>query len=562
MPLNIVQEGLNSKNWGNVLANQAKTTGWALCVGSGISRGAFPDWVTLVHELIKKDGAADSNCRLLARLRKAFSLDALVQAAQNRLCIDDDNFIFLIRDALFQKIKAQSGHDWPLIMPFQREIRASYGSVARVGTIDLIPAHGQVTITSDPPDAEFQLSNPLHKWSGNLPFQMDIPTGDYQLITRRNGWELNTDISVARGGITTNNVEFPYGSIEVTSDPSGLLVLNSGEEIGKTPLTLRVKPGQYTLTASDGENDLLANVSVGPKEAAKHAFVFHYGTVQLSSTPTGATVIRKGKEIGKTPLTLDHIPAGDTMIELQLQGYQSTNVSIQAVEGSTINLSAKLISERYFQAMKQAREAFDAAQFAESQKFLAVALESEPNDPVAIGLQDEVSKASLKAEEAQKETERKAEEARKETEQKLAAGKNLEYENQFQQIITSIRDAGIFADYTREYSLDFSKVWNAVIKTLKQQGDKSVNENFQTGIIVTDLTRHGLIGFPHYDRYLLLLERIDSNTTKLHLKLMIYWVDFSNSMNGIQRPQGGAFYQNRLNDFFGKIDRELKTPSK
>jgi hypothetical protein len=86
-----------------------------LCVGSGISRGAFPDWVTLVHELIKKDGAADSNCRLLARLRKAFSLDALVQAAQNRLCIDDDNFIFLIRDALFQKIKAQSGHDWPLI---------------------------------------------------------------------------------------------------------------------------------------------------------------------------------------------------------------------------------------------------------------------------------------------------------------------------------------------------------------------------------------------------------------------------------------------------------------
>jgi len=279
---------------------------------------------------------------------------------------------------------------------------------------------GGVDLTSTPADAEFELSGNGRHWQGKLPTKIeDIPGGNYSLVVRRKGWELNKDISISRGSVTTNKTEFQYGSIEVTSDPAGLLVSTNGVEIDKTPLTLHeVKPGQYTLAVSDGENDLLANVSVGPKEAVKHAFVFHYGTVQLSSTPTGATVIRKGKEIGKTPLTLNHIPAGETRIELRLQGYESTNISIQAVEGITTNLSAKLISERYLQAMKQARESLAAGKFEESRKFVAVALESEPNDPAAMELQDKVSKAVAIAAEARKEAERVAEAVRKAAEQK------------------------------------------------------------------------------------------------------------------------------------------------
>jgi PEGA domain len=278
------------------------------------------------------------------------------------------------------------------LMPFRNEMRVSYGRVANAGTIELTPAHGKVTITSDPPDAEFQLVNQSHAWIGNLPFQTNIPTGDYQLITRRKGWELDTDISVVRGGNTTNKIEFSYGSIDVTSDPAGLAVSTNGVEIGKTPMILQeVIPGQYTLTVSDGENDLTADVNVAPKEAAKHAFVFHYGTVQLSSMPTGATVIRKGKEIGKTPLTFNHIPAGETTIALQLQDYASTNFSIQAVEGATTDLSVKLISERYVQAMKQAREALDADQFEQASNSVAAAIQSDPTDSNATSLLAEIT---------------------------------------------------------------------------------------------------------------------------------------------------------------------------
>ena len=261
---------------------------------------------------------------------------------------------------------------------------------------------GGVHLSSDPADAEFQLSGNGRQWDGKLPTLIDdVPVGDYRFTARRKGWELSADVLVSRGGIATNKTEFQYGSISVTSNPTGLVISTNGVEIGKTPTVLHeLKPGQYSLTATDGENDLTAEISVGTKEDKKHAFVFRYGAAQLSSIPPGATVIRKGKEVGKTPMSLNHIPIGESSIELRLDGYVSTNLIISASEGTLANFSVKLISEQYLQAMKHAREALDAAQFSESQKFLTNALESEPNDSAALKLRDEVFQAAAKAADA------------------------------------------------------------------------------------------------------------------------------------------------------------------
>lgn len=261
---------------------------------------------------------------------------------------------------------------------------------------------GSAKLSSDPPDAEFELSGNGRHWQGKLPVAIaDIPAGDYTLAATRKGWEQTDKISINRGSITTNKMEFHYGSLEVTSDPTGLAVSTNGSEIGKTPITVReLRPGRYILTAMDGDNDLTAEIPVAPREAAKHTFLFHYGTVQLASIPTDATVIHKGKEIGKTPLTLNHMPAGETIVELRLKDYASTNFSITAVEGATNQLSAQLVSERYLQAMNQARETFGAGQFAQSREFLATALVIQPDDPAATQLRDEVAKAAAKAEEA------------------------------------------------------------------------------------------------------------------------------------------------------------------
>ena len=288
---------------------------------------------------------------------------------------------------------------------------------------------GSVDLSAEPADAEFELSGGGRHWQGKLPMRVnDMPVGSYSLVARRKGWELTGDISVSRGNITSNGIEFPYGSIDVTSEPSGLVVSTNGVEVGKTPAALReLRPGSYEVTASDGENDLAATISVGPKENVKKAFVFRYGAVQLASTPPGAAVLRRGKEVGKTPLTLGRLPAGESPVELRFDGYAATNFTIVGLEGVTTNYNVKLMSERYLQAMKQAREAFNSSQFAESQKFLVSALVLEPNDPGAVALQGEVSKAIVKAEEARKEAARKAQEAAQAEEKaRLEAAKKQE----------------------------------------------------------------------------------------------------------------------------------------
>ncbi len=261
---------------------------------------------------------------------------------------------------------------------------------------------GGVVMCAEPADAEFDFSGNSHHWQGKLPIRLDdVPVGKYSLLASRKGWDISSAVSVVQGQTTTNRTEFQYGSIGLTSDPAGLVISTNGVEVGETPLVLReVRPGRYSLTASDGENDLIADVSVAPNEAAKHNFVFHYGMVQLTSIPAGATVIRKGKEVGKTPLPLNHIPDGEIMVELRLQGYIFTNFAIKTVEGITSQLSVKLIGERYLQTMKQARDAFAAGQFAQSQNYLVLALSLQPDDSAAMQLRDEVAQAVAEGEKA------------------------------------------------------------------------------------------------------------------------------------------------------------------
>lgn len=272
---------------------------------------------------------------------------------------------------------------------------------------------GSADLSAEPADAEFELSGGGRHWQGKLPTRLnDVPVGSYSLVARRKGWELTGQLSVSRGNVASNRIDFPYGLINVTSDPSGLAVSTNGVEAGKTPVTFReLRPGSYEVAATDGENILTATVTVGPKEEVKKQFLFRYGAVQLASTPPGAAVFRYGKEIGKTPLTLARLPAGSSPVELRFDGYAPTNFTIVGLEGVTTNYSVKLASERYLQAMKQAREALNASQLAESQKFLASALEAEPNDSAALALREDVSKATLKSEESRKEAERKAQEA-------------------------------------------------------------------------------------------------------------------------------------------------------
>ena len=95
--------------------------------------------------------------------------------------------------------------------PVQREFWTFYRS-KDLGTLALESYKGSVNLISAPPDSEFELSGNGQRWQGKLPLLIsNVPVGTYHLITRRNGWELDHDLTVSHGNVTTNQTEFPYG---------------------------------------------------------------------------------------------------------------------------------------------------------------------------------------------------------------------------------------------------------------------------------------------------------------------------------------------------------------
>ena len=264
---------------------------------------------------------------------------------------------------------------------------------------------GSVVLSCEPTNATFRLAGNGRHWEGELPIRIDeVPVGNYSLAVTQKGWEMDSQVEVTRGCIANNKIEFPYASVVVTSEPKELAITSEGTEFGKTPVTLYMRPGKHTLTVTDGENSLNANISLGPKESTNHVFVFRYGEVQLSSIPPGATVVRRGKDLGKTPLTLSRIPVGESFVELRLDGYAITNLAISA-SGSTTKLSVKMTSEALLSALRQARGALDADRLEDSQKAIVAALKIDPNDPTALNLKNEQVKATARAEARQKEAE-------------------------------------------------------------------------------------------------------------------------------------------------------------
>jgi hypothetical protein len=74
-------------------------------VGAGISLPAFPDWKALVQRLAARDSNPPS-AKALEHLQKTYSSDALIQAAMDRLGINDQQFADLLATELFSDLLA------------------------------------------------------------------------------------------------------------------------------------------------------------------------------------------------------------------------------------------------------------------------------------------------------------------------------------------------------------------------------------------------------------------------------------------------------------------------
>ena len=118
-------------------------------------------------------------------------------------------------------------------------------------TATLVRSTGALQIESTPPGLAYGLQGATPERlerSGRTPAKLaDLPTGRYRVTVQRDGWPqpvVDTAV-VERQKTALVSAEFATGTLNVTSDPAGAMILQKGKEVAYTPWRSERVPGNY-----------------------------------------------------------------------------------------------------------------------------------------------------------------------------------------------------------------------------------------------------------------------------------------------------------------------------
>ena len=196
------------------------------------------------------------------------------------------------------------------------------------------------------PDANSPAAD-VSRANGAEPTFPGLPPGKYTLSAKAEGWsEIKRDATVSIGQTTEVAVHFKSGSLKLDSVPTGATVRWGENELGKTPLVIPALPVgecQLTLLLSKWPN-LPVKATIADGAETPLTVRFPTGRLIVETTPAGATVQLETRVVGKTPLTLDQVPAGVVKVTLRADDYTPVAFNVTVTDGGESKLSQVLVS--------------------------------------------------------------------------------------------------------------------------------------------------------------------------------------------------------------------------
>jgi hypothetical protein len=136
--------------------------------------------------------------------------------------------------------------------------------------------------------------------------------------------------------------------IVVDAQPQGSVVLVQGKVVGVTPVAVPVASDTKTLIQVVRRDYRSASREVGPLQGEVVAFAVQlqeippFGSLKVVSVPNGALALLDGKEVGRTPLELDGVSAGEHRLELNLEGFKPLEHALTVGREKTTELNLVL----------------------------------------------------------------------------------------------------------------------------------------------------------------------------------------------------------------------------
>jgi hypothetical protein len=159
-----------------------------------------------------------------------------------------------------------------------------------------------------------------------------------------------TDIPLGPGPVVPTQMPgSQQGYFAIYSVPSGADVYFDGSFRGESPVTVTVSttgtPRHTIMVSAPGYNQYTQTYNGNPMPGQTITITAtltpspQTGSIYVTSSPLGATVILDRSQTAITPYTYSNVPVGTHEIALDLSGYQTyyTSVNVQAGQTATVN---------------------------------------------------------------------------------------------------------------------------------------------------------------------------------------------------------------------------------
>jgi hypothetical protein len=193
--------------------------------------------------------------------------------------------------------------------------------------------YGTVIFETVPTNAVVKVAGTNFIASRPLPLrnlEFEISASGYDTIT--------TNITIAKGAQKVGvSLPVPLFPVTLQSDPDGAEIFDGPRKLGPVSSVKQLRGGTYSLIAKYNDLDPVTNsVTVTRNGADRSMFKFQYAAITVSSTPSGAEVLKEKSRLGVTPMTF-LVKPGSVSYDLVWRE-QTQRVSTNAVAGQTHTL--------------------------------------------------------------------------------------------------------------------------------------------------------------------------------------------------------------------------------
>ncbi len=209
--------------------------------------------------------------------------------------------------------------------------------------VNLKPAYGNIDLTTTPESGASVLIDGKEQTKITPCLSENLASGEHTVQVIKDMYQpLTKKALVTDGHITALKINLTpnFAELNLTAPINANIIIN-GQIKGKGTWSGRLSAGVYSIEAQQekyrsAKQDI--ELSIGDSKKLSLQPTPIYGSINIVTSPSGASILINGKDYGTTPNSLNKLLIGEYSVQLTKSGYASVNKTVAITDGKSAEL--------------------------------------------------------------------------------------------------------------------------------------------------------------------------------------------------------------------------------